>query len=184
MGLVEGQSSRVRKTPRKKINLSNYAAAPKAEENKKPKMKTTDSRQFKDIKKGGRSRANRFTRFSTTWQVQSIRYNYPFLGYCYLCNGYGHKASYCRRNSKRSQHALSRNRNVICYEFHNHGHVAKYCRARFVKQEIKMISYTRKIQIHKHPMTRRNQRRRFGKGQILRKFGEGNLNKNIKNLCL
>jgi hypothetical protein len=81
----------------------------------------------------------------------TTRYQNSFFGYCYSCNGFGHKAIDCRtnvrsdpiRNNNRDTHGYSRrnynyfspllNYNIICYNCNNFGHIEKLCRSNFKK---------------------------------------------------
>jgi hypothetical protein len=83
----------------------------------------------------------------------TIRYQNSFFGYCYSCNGFGHKEIDCRtnvrgsymRNNNRDTHGFSRrnynsfspllNYNIICYNCNNYGHIAKFYRSDFRKNQ-------------------------------------------------
>jgi hypothetical protein len=55
------------------------------------------------------------------------RYQSIFLGVCYSCNNFGHKAMNCRVYGK-GEHMRRRNiQNVECYTCHTYGHIARNC---------------------------------------------------------
>jgi hypothetical protein len=76
-----------------------------------------------------------------------------FFGYCYSCNGFGHKSIDCRinekgsymRNNNKYAYGFSRrnynsfspllNYNIICYNCNNYGHIEKFCRSVFRKDK-------------------------------------------------
>ena len=98
-----------------------------------------------------------FRRYAPTRRPPRPRYQIFFLGLCYSCNNYGHKAVNCRAyawnintwsknsyensryqlegNSIRKPHeAFDRNYNkfgALNYEFNNFGHTARNCRSKF-----------------------------------------------------
>jgi hypothetical protein len=83
----------------------------------------------------------------------TIMYQNSSFGYCYSCNGFGHKSIDCRinvkesymRDNNRDTYGFSRinynsfspllNYNIICYNCNNYGHIAKFCRNDFRKNK-------------------------------------------------
>jgi hypothetical protein len=86
------------------------------------------------------------------WNHTIMHQNY-FFGYCYSCNGFGHKEIDYRtnvrnsylRNNNRDTHGFSRrnynsfspllNYNIICYNYKNFGHMGKLCKSDFIKYQ-------------------------------------------------
>jgi hypothetical protein len=67
----------------------------------------------------------RFRREPTPRYDQRDRYDGTFHGYCFSCNGYGHRAVDCRRNVRRD---VGRpNTQIICWTCGMLGHVAYVC---------------------------------------------------------
>jgi hypothetical protein len=83
----------------------------------------------------------------------SNRYQYIFLGYCYSCNNFGHRAIYCKsyrghnpKNVQRSQKFNTEKRNynsfsplqdynMECLKYNKYGHEASECRlSKYVKE--------------------------------------------------
>ena len=79
-------------------------------------------------KKGRRNDAKNSMRSPPNWQNKFVIHKSPILSYCYSCNGYGHRASECRKRSRNDQDVSSRDRNVVCHRCHGHGHKSSSCR--------------------------------------------------------
>lgn len=65
------------------------------------------------------------------------KYKSELYGYCFCCNNYGHKSSYCQAYGKHNK--MRRNHNpcgpfpnylIECYNCHNYGHIATRCTTR------------------------------------------------------
>jgi hypothetical protein len=118
--------------------------------NKQPTMERTQEEYYKRVSP---------PRISPTHKYQTI-----FLGLCYFCNNFGHKAINCRayaknrsnyggysRNNylKKPHEAYNRNYNnfgslnneVECYKCNNFGHEAKDCRLIVPPREKKKIGF-------------------------------------------
>jgi len=119
LGYEKGQSSKVRETPRNKIDLSYHATTPKGKKKIEAKIKTKD-----EFVKINNQRRRNFRRTSPARQAYIYRYKYSFNGYCYTYNHFGHKAVNCRRN----QFASIWNINVVHFKCNSPGHKAYSCK--------------------------------------------------------
>lgn len=68
LGLEEGQCSKIRKTPRTKIDLNFHVAD----------LETIGNKQHVDVNRGKRNRTNKFIGFNPTWKGKLMRYNCSF----------------------------------------------------------------------------------------------------------
>jgi len=70
-----------------------------------------------------------------SWQHPQPRFNYHFTGYCFKCNGYGHKIAECKYNveprtfASRNIFAPLMEYGIECYNCHNYGHIAQNCKS-------------------------------------------------------
>ena len=84
------------------------------------------------------------------------RYLQIFLGYCYSCNNFGHKALNCRTKRKESEYKkmpssikTKGNKNIFlllqqydieCYKCNNHGHMARDCKLKLLQGILMQLS--------------------------------------------
>ena len=77
------------------------------------------------------------------------RYLQIFLGHCYACNNFGHKALNCRTERKVSEYKKKSSNNISkgnknlftllqkydieCYKCNNHGHMERDCKLKFLQ---------------------------------------------------
>jgi len=78
-----------------------------------------------------------------TPRIPSIpRYQNTFLGICYSCNNFGHKAIDCRSYDKVVHMRRRGFQNVQCYTCHNYGHISRNClshKVRFYNQRPNLV---------------------------------------------
>jgi len=79
-------------------------------------------------------RRRKFLASTTMWQSSQTRFTQFFSGYCFKCNGYGHRISECKYNisprnfSSTNMFVPLMDYTVECYNYHNYGHIARNCR--------------------------------------------------------
>jgi hypothetical protein len=106
-----------------------------------------------------------FRRYSTP------RYQTIFLGLCYACNNFGHKAINCKANSRNingypripsETHRRSYNRfeslstELECYKCNNFGHMAKDCRMTILPREPQHKNNNHRQEPHKRTWIRKH----------------------------
>jgi hypothetical protein len=128
-------------------NPKSYATALKISFKKEERKIKNDSNQQKYSLP---SKENEYIRNTTTRRTPPKRYQYLFLGYCFSCNNFGHKALHCRaygkynhknvqrygyknknnnnqENKKYNSLSPLKNQNVECHKCNNHGHKSSDC---------------------------------------------------------
>jgi hypothetical protein len=158
----KGSNSTSQKTDK---NPKSYAVSLQSSFKKEERKIKIDSNQHKSALP---SKENEYRKNTTTRRTPPKRYQHLFLGYCFSCNNFGHKALHCRaygqynhknvqrygyKNNKNNNNQENKNYNsfsplqnynVECHKCNNYGHKSSDCR--LPKLPIK----TSKIQEEKH----------------------------------